>query len=504
MSDYEVKWERRNRFNLKSLSDNAKIHFIALGGIGMSALARILQKAGYRISGSDLTKNHLMEYFEGQGAEVYVGHSADNIAGCDVVVKSSAIKDDNPELVKAQDSGVRVIHRAELLNAMLRDMDKFAIGVTGTHGKTTTTGMITTILQKSGHDPSYAIGGEIPALKTNSDYGDGKYFVAELDESDGSIELYAPNITVVTNLEHDHADYYKDGMAQLLETMHRFSGALPENAKIVINIDNEGNRTFIKQYNCRPENFCPRVIITDSGQTKHIAQCHERFVTFAIDNRLVADYSAEITETAPNASFKAYRKAEYLGEINLKIPGTHNVYNALAAIAACMEAGIDFKAISKALSDFTGMKKRFQTIGYAKGARIVDDYAHHPTEISATVDTARKIVDMAGKGRVIVVFQPHRYTRFSCFWNEFLKSFDKAHKMYVCDVYSAGDKPIEGISSEKFASQLKSVDAQYVKGAMQDVAQEVVKDIAEGDIVLTMGAGDITKLGGIIIELAGK
>jgi len=467
---------KNNKFSLKTFPENAKIHFIALGGIGMSALARILQQAGYRISGSDLNKNHLMEYFEAQGADVYTGHSAENLQDCHAVIKSSAIKEDNPEYRKALAENIPVIHRAELLNSLMIDLGKTSIGVTGTHGKTSAAGMIATIFHESGREPSFAIGGEIPQLKTNSVFGEGEFFISELDESDGTIELYSPEICVITNLELEHTDYYKDGFSQLLGVFERFINSSPD-SKIIINTDDSGN-----------------IELMDRAQEKS-------FLTYSLKDEN-ADYFAEIIQTVPEAEMKVFKKGGLLGEVKVGVPGIHNISNALGAIAAAIESGVGFEEISSALSKFTGMKKRFQTVGFAKNARVIDDYAHHPTEIKAAIKTAKEITEFNEKGRVVAVFQPHKHTRFAKFWDEFLNSFDEADIVYVCDVFSAEQAPIENVNSENFSRQLKRDNVIYVKGDLDRVADEIVKEIAADDMVLTMGAGTITKLGRIIINKA--
>ncbi len=468
---------KQNKFSLESIPGDCKIHFIGLGGIGMSGLARILQDSGYKISGSDLNKNHLMEYFEKQGAEVYVGHAQDNLNNACAVVKSSAIKDDNPEYKKALENNIPVIHRAELLNALMTGFGQKSIGITGTHGKTTTTGMIATIFYEAGLDPGFAIGGEIPQLKTNSAYGKGGYFISELDESDGTVELYAPDVSIITNLELEHTDYYQGGFEQLLGTMERFIANTGVGSGVIINIDDPGNNALIDRI----------------GQ--------KNFITYSLENSS-ADYFAQIIQSVPDAKMKIFKKDDYQGEIGVGVPGVHNISNALGAVAASMECGLEFEQIKKGLAKFTGMKKRFQTVGFANGARLIDDYAHHPTEVAATINTARKIVDLEQKGRVIAVFQPHRYTRLENFWDEFLKSFDEADIVYICDVYSAEEKPIKGVNSREFSRKLQHKNACYIKGGLSSVADGLIKEIQPGDMVLTMGAGNITKLGGIIIDKA--
>jgi len=470
---------KNEQFSLKDIPSGGNIHFIGLGGIGMSGLARILLDSGYKISGSDLNKNHLLEYFESRGADIFVGHAEENLKNCCAVIKSTAIKENNPEYQKALQDNIPVIHRAELLNALMTGYGQKAIGVTGTHGKTTTTGMIATIFYEAGLDPSFAIGGEIPQLRTNSAFGKGGYFVSELDESDGTIELYSPDISVITNLELEHPDHYRDGFDQLLRTMKNFIDRTPENSKIIINIDDEGNNKLID----RAKN--------------------NNFITYSIENN-DADYFGEIIESVPDGKMRVYKQNRLLGEVILGVPGVHNLSNATGAVAAALESGLEFNKISQSLAKFTGMKKRFQTVGYANGARLIDDYAHHPTEIRATINTTRKIVDLKQKGRVIAVFQPHRYTRFAEFWDEFLKSFDEADVVYVCDVYSAEEDPVDGVNSENFSKQLKHDLVNYVKGSLDNVAEVLLKEIRTDDMVLTMGAGHITRLGGIIADKAGK
>ncbi len=472
-----IKEFKNNQISLKDLKTDSKIYFMGLGGIGMSAIARILMQAGYKISGSDLNKNYLMEYFEKEGAEVFTGHSADNLTNCSVVVRSSAIKEDNPEYIRAVEKTIPIVHRAEMLRILMSEFGKTSVGVTGTHGKTTTTGMIASIFHNLGLDPSFAIGGEIPGLKTNSAYGKGEHFISELDESDGTIELYSPEISIITNLELEHADHYKDGFTQLLETFERFIKKIKETSKIIVNIDDVGNLKLLERINA------------------------DNVITYSIKSDK-ADYYASIIETAPAIKFNVYKNNQLLGKIKAEVHGEHNVSNALAAVVASLECGLEFQDIARVFAEFSGMKKRFQTVGFANGARIIDDYAHHPTEIRAAVKTARRIVDIdkTNKGRVVAVFQPHRYTRLEKFWNEFLNSFNDADVVYVCDVYSAEEKPIEDINSEKFVKQLKNNSSYHIKGSIEEVADELSAHIRANDLVLTMGAGTITKLGPSIVN----
>ena len=460
------------------------VHFIAVGGIGMSGLVIMLLEMGYMVSGSDLKSNDLLRYIEDKGGVITLGHKAENIKNCSLVVVSSAIKPDNPELIEAEKLNIPVIHRAQLLEALMtgfgRNKKPVSIGVTGTHGKTTTSGMTAFLFENAGLNPSFALGGQLPCYNLNSKAGSGNYFISELDESDGSIELYTPDISIITNLELDHADYYTDGLEQVFKTFERYVKDLDRNSKIIINTDDSGNLELLSRI--KFEN-----IITYSSNFEH-----------PLYNN--AMYRAEVIATAPNAEMIVNKNGEKLGKIILGVPGIHNISNAMAAIAAALECGIDFSVISEALNQFTGMKRRFQTVGYFKDARIVDDYAHHPTEILATLKTAREIVDSAGKGRVIAVFQPHRYTRLKSLWDEFVKSFRDTDIAFICDVYPAGEAPIEGVNSEIFCSEIQNAGAVYVSGELDKIADAVCSEIRKDDIVLTMGAGNITYLGAVILD----
>ncbi len=435
---------------MKNLANNAKFYFIAIGGIGMSGLAKILLEKGYSVSGSDLNSNNLTEYLQSKGAEIFKGHSSENIQDQTAVIKSTAIRDTNPELQKAVSENIPVMHRAGLLNEIMSGY-KTSVGITGMHGKTTTTGMITTIFHELGLDPGFAAGGEIPQLKTNAAAGSEDYFIAELDESDRTVELYTPDISVITNLEYEHAEHYPGGFKQVIEVFERFINRLNPESKVIINIDDEGNRQLIQKIGI------------------------ERFITYSTQAR-EADY--------------------YLKDrIKINVPGEHNISNATAAIAAAMEAGIGFEEAASAILKYCGMKKRFQTLGCFNNVQIVDDYAHHPTEIKATLKTAKSL----NKKRVIGVFQPHRYTRLSSLWGDFLKCFDDADILYICDVFSAEEVPIENINSEMFHKNLQHPSAYYIKGELDSVADAVIKEMRPEDIVITMGAGTITKLGTIIL-----
>ena len=482
MENAKIRFSKSSLFRKALTKDDGYIHFIAIGGIGMSGLAKILLEFGYKVSGSDIKNNANIISLEKSGAVIKIGHSYDNIKDVSLVVVSSAIKQDNPELIEAKKQNIPVIHRSQLLESLMsglgQEKKQFSIGVTGTHGKTTTSGMTAFLFEKAGLNPSFAIGGQLPHFDVNSKAGSGNHFVSELDESDGSIELYTPDISIITNLEFDHADHYEKGFEQILETFERYVNDLDKNSKIIINTDDAGNLDLLKRVNS--ENM-----ITYSSNSKH--HLHKDAV-----------YRAETIATVPNAKMNVYKNGELLGEITIGVPGIHNISNALAATAAAVECGVSFSQIAYALKEFSGMKRRFQTVGYLNGARIIDDYAHHPTEVEATLKTAKEVVSSEKKGRVVAIFQPHRFTRLANLWQDFVNAFKDADIVYLCDVYPAGEAPIENVNSEKLSKEITNTKVYYVSGDLENVAKIVTKEISENDIILTMGAGNITQLGKLI------
>jgi len=469
------------------LTDKSKlVHFIGLGGIGMSGLAKFLIGLGYNVSGSDVKDSAALEQISGMGGIVFVGHSSENIKNVSCIVASSAIKDDNPEIVEAMRNNIPIFHRSHILNALMQGLGlenkQISIGVAGTHGKTTTSGMLSLVFEYSGFDPSFVVGGKMPHLKTNSKMGKGNFFIAELDESDGTVGVYTPDVTVITNLEYDHPDHYVNGFEQILETFEKYINNLAPTGKIVINIDSAGNRQLISRIS------------------------HPGLILYSTDeNNLDADYLVkDEAMIGLNSMAGIYRKNEYIGDINLPIPGTHNISNALAAVAVGIESGLEFSKIADALSKFTGMGRRFQIAGEVNGAKIVDDYAHHPTEVKTTLDAAKKFVESSNKGRVVAIFQPHRYSRLSNLWDDFLESFNSADVVYLCDVYSAGESCLPGINSEKLSKEVNHKNVNYLSGNMEQIAKNFSQYIQPDDIILTMGAGDITKLGSLLVEQSGK
>ncbi len=474
---------------IKNTTQNGKkpIHFIGLGGIGMSGLAKFLLELGYKVTGSDIKDGQNMLSITELGGTVYIGHTERNVEDASLIIVSTAIKKDNPEIKRAKEKNIPMMHRSQLLEALMDGLGlaegkkQIGIGVSGTHGKTTTSGMISCIFEYAELNPSIVVGGKLPVLKTNSKFGSGDHFISELDESDGSIAIYSPEITVITNLEADHLDHYKDGLTPILETFEGYISRLPQSGKLIINADCEGNQQLLKSIE------------------------HQGVILYSCDqqNKLYksAKYRAEdIVMNGFESTARIYQNAEFIGELKLKVPGVHNLSNALASIAVAMENGVAFKEAAEYLYKFTGMKRRFQVLGTVNDVQIVDDYAHHPTEVVATLRSAKNIVKAGSARRVVAVFQPHRYTRLKGLWADFVKSFKHADLVYITDVYSAGESSIEGFTAEIFVSKIDHKNAVYAPGSLEEISQKVSKDLKPGDIVLTMGAGTITNLGTLLIE----
>ena len=438
-----------------------KYHFIAIGGIGMSGLAKYLLEDGHTVSGSDITESKYIDKLRKLGAEVHIGHSADNVPDGATVIVSTAIRATNPELVRAKELGLKIYHRSDLLKEVAQsaqDSGKCFIGFSGTHGKTTTSGLASYVLEKAGLEPSFVDGGILPDINTNAQHKGGSHFVAELDESDGTIVKYSPDILVINNLEEDHIDFYKNGMSDLVKT---FETAVSKAKKVIVNSDNEGVKLL-----------------------------KGNFITFGLNN---ADYIAKnIQYSSESTTFDIYHNDKLLTSIKIQLSGVHNIYNTLAVISALNEAGVDINndRLKSAFYDFTGMGRRFQKVCEIDGISIYDDYAHHPTEIKATLDAA---ASKFGKENIVAVFQPHRYTRLKSLWNEFLGAFDNAKRVIVTDVYAASEDQIDGISGSRFSSELKG--SEYLSGNMKEVAKKLLPTLKKGDIVIGLGAGTITELG---------
>lgn len=443
-----------------------KYHFIAIGGIGMSGLAKYLLEDGHTVSGSDIADSKYIDKLRELGATIFIGHDASNVPNNATIIKSTAIRDNNPEVIRAKELGLKILHRSDLLEEIAssaQKAEKCFIGFSGTHGKTTTSGLASFVLEKAGLKPSFVDGGIIPEINTNAQHKDGKHFIAELDESDGTIVKYSPNILVINNLEEDHLDFYKNGMSDIIKT---FNQEISQSKKVIVNADNAGIKLLTGDY-----------------------------ITFGLEN---ADYVAKnITHTAESTSFDIIHNSEYLISIKIQLAGIHNVYNTLAVVSALNEAGVDINLVKDYFYDFTGMGRRFQKVCELNGFKVYDDYAHHPTEIKATLDAAAL---KFGKENVVAVFQPHRYTRLQSLWDEFKNAFESAGRVIVTDVYAASEDVIEGITGKAFAADLPQ--AEYIGGNMEDVAQKLLPTLKTGNIVIGLGAGTITTLGKNIEKFA--
>ena len=436
-----------------------KYHFIAIGGIGMSGLAKYLIEEGHEVSGSDIVDSKYIDNLKKMGAKITIGHSASNVPDGAIVVVSSAIREDNPEVLAAISKGLKIYHRSGMLRKIAETSQKegnLFIGFSGTHGKTTTSGLCSYVLDKGGFEPSFVDGGIVPDLNVNSQHKRGKYFIAELDESDGTIVKYSPDILVINNIEEDHLDYYKNGMPDLVKT---FESAIANSKKVIVNNDNKG-----------------------------VNLLNGDFITFGLND---ADYTAKNIEYSKEfTSFDVLYKGDILTSIKIQLAGEHNVYNTLAVISAINEAGINVNDVKDYFYDFTGMGRRFQKICEFGGISVYDDYAHHPTEIKTTLSAA---ASKFGKENVIAVFQPHRYTRLKSLWNDFKQAFNDAGKLIITDVYAASENPIEGINAELFSKELSG--SKYYSGSISDVARKLYPTLKSGDVVIGLGAGTITVLG---------
>ena len=452
------------------LTDLGRVHFIGLGGAGMSAVARVMLGRGIEVSGSDARDSAGLRALEALGATVHVGHDAANLGSASTVVVSTAIRPTNPELAAAEAAGLRVIHRSQALAAAMAGSD--VVAVAGTHGKTTTTAMITVLLREAGLDPSFAIGGDVAALGVNAEAGSGKVFVAEADESDGSFLNYAPKISVITNVEADHLDHYGTAEA-VFASFDRFVELLPEDGLLVACADDPGVRdllarnvgTPVRTYGYGPDADV-RISGTEADGRTSTSMLH--FRDGHTDRQQV---------------------------LQLQVPGRHNVLNAAAAFTAALALGVEPETAARGLGSFSGAARRFEPKGEVRGVRVFDDYAHHPTEVAAALQAARAV---AGSSAVHVLFQPHLFSRTRNFAAEFAQALDLADSVTVLPIYPAREDPIPGVTSELITSRLKTPGT--VADRPRDAVQDIAARAAEGDIILTVGAGDVTQYGAALVE----
>jgi UDP-N-acetylmuramate--alanine ligase len=448
------------------------IHFIGIGGIGMSGIAEVLCNLDFAVSGSDLSKSKNTDRLEKAGAKIYEGHRAENVGAAQVVVYSSAVKEDNPEIIIARERGVPIIPRAEML-AELMTLKPYSVAIAGTHGKTTTTSMVATILGHAGVDPTTVVGGVVEMLGSNSRLGASDWFVTEADESDRSFLMLNPTIAVVTNIDKEHMESYK-GMDDVVQCFTDFVNKVPFYGADIICLDDPNVQLII-----------PKI--------------KRRRVTYGMTAQAdISAHNIQYTDTF-GSTFTVWKGADVLGEINLPVPGQHNIYNALAATAVALELEIRFEKIAAAFTNFKNANRRFQFKGEAAGITVVDDYGHHPTEILATLSAAK---NGSGGRRTVVVFQPHRYTRTQELMDEFALSFNNADVLYITDIYAASETPIEGITAEILSENIKKYghkNANYI-GNIETAAEKVLENLQSGDLVITLGAGSITRLSDEILE----
>jgi len=439
------------------------VHFIGVGGIGMSGLAEILRTLEFDVSGSDLRAGENTKNLERLGVRIDVGHRADNVHGADVVVYSSAIDNENPEVREARLHGIPVIPRAEMLAELMRV--KYGIAIAGSHGKTTTTSLVATVLRAAGFDPTVVVGGRMAALGSNARLGEGNMLVAEADESDGSFLRLTPTIAVVTNIDPEHLDFYKTH-AILKDAFVQFIEKVPFYGLAVLCLDHP-----------HVQDLLPRI--------------QRRHVTYGLSPQ--ATYHARsLNFRGLSTSFVAFHRDKPLGEFTVRMPGQHNVLNTLAAIAVADELEVPLDVIKDALATFHGVARRFTVVDEVDRIALVDDYGHHPAEVEATLNAARR----AYEGRILVAFQPHRYTRTESLFEEFTRAFNNADELFLTDIYAAGEKPIPGITSRRLSEAIAEHGHHHVKYA-PDRAQmcaDLARAARPGDVVIALGAGDINKI----------
>ncbi len=451
-----------------------RIHFVGIGGIGMSGIAEVLLNLGYKVSGSDLKSSAVTQRLASLGAMVFEGHAAENVVGAEVVVTSSAISSENPEVAKAGELHIPVIQRAEMLAELMRL--KYGIAIAGMHGKTTTTSMVAAVLAAGGLDPTVVVGGRVDAMGSNARLGKSQYLVAEADESDRSFLKLSPILSVITNIDREHMDCYRN-MRDVRQTFLEFMDRVPFYGMIVACND-------------------------DPILRKLLPQAQRRVVTYGI--RRDSDFLIKPRETDPQpgehqplSHFQVSYRGKPLDNFVLHVPGRHNVLNATAAIAVGIGLDLSVEDIRKALESFRGVDRRFQLKGKVGDISVVDDYGHHPTEIKATLAAARQ----CGFQKVRVIFQPHRYSRTKALMDDFAEAFHDADTLYVLDIYAASEKPIEGVSGEVLAARISEATGQsvtYVR-SFGELAELVSSEAKPGDLILTLGAGSVSQLGPMIL-----
>lgn len=441
------------------------VHFIGIGGISMSGIAKVLLNNGIKVSGSDISESDTVAELRADGAEVFIGHDAKNITNQTLVVYTSAVKDDNPEIVAAKEKGIELIDRATMLGRIMKNYKK-AVSVAGTHGKTTVTSMLAYIMIKAGLDPTVMVGGKLDGIDGNLRIGKSEYFLTETCEYMRNFLKFFPTAAVILNVEADHLDYYKD-IDDIIDAFHDFAMLVPEDGFIAVN---GGSKNAMKA----------------------VGGARAKVCTFGFEN---ADFTAEDISFSRYGypSFEIHAEGEKLFDVTLSVVGIHNVLNATAASLAAFKMGIDPKCIKEGLEAFHGTKRRFEKKGFVNGALVIDDYAHHPTEIEATLNAIENI----DHNRVWCIFQPHTYTRTYNLLGDFAKVLSRAGNVILTDIYAAREKDTGLVSSRQLAEKIDG--AVYIKD-FNDIADYIRKNAKEGDIVLTMGAGNVVDIGGLLVD----
>ena len=452
-----------------------KIHFIGIGGAGMSGLAKVLLDQKLDVRGSDINTTPVTDRLCAQGAVIYIGHAGENIGDAEMVIYSSAISFDNCEMLAARNKGIPTLHRADLMSLLMKQQKGLAVA--GAHGKTTTSAMLALVLEKCGQDPTILIGGELTYIGGNAKHGQGDFLVAEADESDRSFLKLHPFLAVITNIEDDHLENY-GSMENIIHAFRQFIDKLPPHTGTA-------------------------VLCYDNRQVISMAKDYEgRVISYALNNQ-GADYTMRnIQINALRSSGEVFYQDLPLGLLELTVPGQHNLSNALAVVAVCRCLGLSFPKIAGCLKHFKGTGRRYQTIGQVRGITIVDDYAHHPTEIATTLLAARQVHN----GRIIAVFQPHRYTRTIALYKRFGNCFNNADLVLINDIYSAGEKPVAGVTSHLIVDSVQqNVGERVLYLATQEETADYLMDILQaGDLVLTMGAGDVWQIGADLVNKLNK
>ena len=447
-----------------------RLHFVGVGGIGMSGIAEVLINLGFDVGGSDIKPSSVTNRLESLGLRFYEGHQSEHVLDADVVVVSSAINSLNCEVATALSESIPVIRRAEMLAELMRL--KYGIAVAGSHGKTTTTSLIATIMAEGNLDPTMVIGGRLKSVGSNARLGTGEYLVAEADESDGSFLQLMPTIAVVTNVDEEHLDHWTGGLEQISAAFTEFVSKIPFYGAAILCVDHPNVQALLPELK-------------------------KRFMTYGFSAQ--ADYSAEnIVAKNGSMSFTLNRFGKPWGPVTLNMIGRHNLHNALAALAVADEVGIDLDIATKALASFQGVSRRFEIKGERDGVLVVDDYGHHPAEIRATIAAAREAYDR----RLVVVFQPHRYSRTRDLFDEFVTAFNGCHVLIVCEIYAASESPIEGVHANNLVEAVKAYghqDAVY-HGDLRTVAELLEERCLAGDLVVTLGAGDVWEVGEGFLE----